>query len=82
MTETFGKIPETGRRLAEAYPVGGRGVGVEPALARILVGNSARKAEMAAELAAGGFSGDQIRRLLHLEGGGEVQQRVAAAVEE
>jgi hypothetical protein len=50
-------------------------------LERIQAANAACKTKMAAELIADGFSDEQVRRLLHLDGGNGPQDRILIALE-
>ena len=68
MKKILGNNPETWYapcQIDQTIHKAGEG---EPALARIQADNVIRKAQMAAELIANGFSEDQARRLLHLDG--------------
>jgi dihydroxyacetone kinase DhaKLM complex PTS-EIIA-like component DhaM len=82
MTEILGKNPEISNAACRIDSAIHKAAETEPALARIQAGNAACKAEMAAELIADGFSEDQVRRLLHLNGGEALQEDLLNDMEE
>jgi hypothetical protein len=81
MTEILGKDSDAWHAAWRIEPENGGAGETEPTLERIQAANAACKTKMAAELIADGFSDEQVRRLLHLDGGNGPQDRILIALE-